>query len=166
MVAFIALLVVAVCMIGEAMVSRRNEQWLRARGALEGAGDVYGIMTVAYPMCFLAMGIESVVDGGPSGRSLVAGATIFTMAKALKYWAMASLGPRWTFRVMVLPGAPLVTSGPYRWIRHPNYVAVAGELVGAALALQAPASGIAGTSFFVGLMWRRIQVEERALGLR
>ena len=51
-------------------------------------------------------------------------------AKALKWWAILTLGRFWTFRVIVVPGATLVAGGPYRWLRHPNYVGVIGELVG------------------------------------
>ena len=61
---------------------------------------------------------------------LVSGLVVFVVAKALKLWAIRSLGERWTFRVFVLPGSRLVTDGPYRWVRHPNYIAVVGELVG------------------------------------
>jgi methyltransferase len=68
--------------------------------------------------------------------------------------------------VLVLPGEPLVTRGPYRHLRHPNYVAVAGELIGAAAMLAAPYTGVVFTALFVEIMRRRVQVEERALGLR
>ena len=74
----------------------------------------------------------------PCGSSLrapgpCAGVVIFLLAKALKYWAIAALGDRWTFHVLVLRDETAVTTGPYRWLRHPNYVGVAGELIGAAL---------------------------------
>ena len=86
------------------------------------------------------------------------------MAKALKYWAIASLGPRWTFRVLVPHDAPLVTSGPYMRLRHPNYVAVIGELAGFAILVGAIATGILSVAGFGVLLWRRIVVEEQALG--
>jgi methyltransferase len=98
----------------------------------------------------------------PSATTL-AGAVVFVAAKALKYWAIASLGRRWSFRVLVLPGAPLVGHGPYAVFRHPNYVGVMGELVGMALLTGAPVSGLVSTVLFAGLLWRRIRVEERAL---
>ena len=88
----------------------------------------------------------------------------FVLAKALKYWAITTLGPRWTFRVLVLPSAPLVATGPYRWLRHPNYVAVAGELIGAALVMSSGITGVVSLAVFGWLMLRRIVVEDRALG--
>ena len=93
-----------------------------------------------------------------------AGLVIFTAAKLLKIWAIASLGTAWTFRVIVRSGVPLVASGPYRWLRHPNYVAVVGELAGVALMSGARISGPLGAILFGLLMLRRISIEERALG--
>jgi methyltransferase len=158
-------LMVAVAMIGEARVSRMHERTLRAEGAVEPRGDVYTVMQLAYPGCFLLMAAEAWWRGAP-GRLIIAGAFVFAMAKMLKWWAISSLGTRWTFRVLVPVGAPLVQSGPYRWMRHPNYVAVVGELIGAAMMLGAPWSGALAVLVFGALMWRRIYVEERALGLK
>jgi methyltransferase len=159
-----ALIVAA--MLLEARVSFRHERNLRARGAIEPADDVWTVMSVVYIGAFLAMLGESMWRGGPPRELFMAGLVLWIAAKALKAWAIMSLGDRWSFRVLVLPGAPLVTAGPYRWLRHPNYVAVAGELAGAALMLAAPVSGIIFTLAFLEIMRRRINVEERALGIR
>jgi methyltransferase len=67
--------------------------------------------------------------------------------------------------VIILPGAPLVTTGPYRWLRHPNYVGVVGELAGAALLFGAPIAGCVGLAVFSLILWRRIRIEEEALGI-
>jgi methyltransferase len=150
-------------MLLEAGRSRRNETTLRARGAVEPAGDVYPWMQIAYPGCFVALVAEAALRQDPSGAAVVAGAVVFLIAKALKYWAIATLGERWTFRVLVLPGEPLVTAGPYRWMRHPNYVGVAGELIGAALMAGSPVTGAIAFVTFGGMMLARIRVEERAL---
>lgn len=157
---------IAGAMLLEARVSFRNERDLRARGAIEPPDDVWTVMSVVYIGAFIAMLGESMWGGGPSRELFIAGLALWTAAKALKAWAITSLGDRWSFRVLVLPGTPLVTAGPYRWLRHPNYVAVAGELAGAALMLAAPVSGIVFTLAFLEIMRRRIDVEERALGIR
>src|SRR5687768_2685203 len=94
-------------MLLEAGRSRRNEATLRARGAVEPAGDVYPWMQIAYPGCFVAIVAESAFRQEPAGAAAFAGAVVFLLAKALKYWAIATLGERWTFRVLVLPGEPL-----------------------------------------------------------
>jgi methyltransferase len=153
--------VVFIPMLIEARVAATNERAQRARGGIEPRDDVYAIMRVAYPAAFLAM----IVEGAfwPDHGYVPAGAAVFFIAKCLKSWAIVSLGDAWTFRVIVRPGVPLVASGPYRWLRHPNYVAVAGELAGVALMSGARVAGPLGTLFFAVLMLRRISVEERAL---
>lgn len=150
----------------EFIVSIRNERRLRARGAVEPADDVWRMMSIAYPAAFVAMAGESWMRGGPSAGWFSAGLVIWALAKLLKGWAIVSLGHRWSFRVLVLPGEPLVTRGPYSRLRHPNYVAVAGELIGAAVMLAAPYTGVVFTLLFPEIMRRRVKVEERALGLR
>lgn len=150
-------------MLVETLRASANERAQRARGGVEPAGDVYRIMRVAYPGAFLAMFVEGTMRGAPSPGALLAGAALFLAAKGLKWWAILSLGRFWTFRVIVVPGAQLVAAGPYRWLRHPNYVGVMGELAGVALMTGAPVSGAAGIVTFGWLVIRRISVEERAL---
>ena len=167
MTRLVILFVVAfVPMLAEAARSAANERRLRALGAIEPGGDVYRVMQFAYPASFMVMLGESWLRGAASAPALAAGAIAFTAAKALKYWAIAALGDRWTFRVLVPPGSRRVVRGPYAYLRHPNYVAVAGELSGFALLTGAPVSGAAATIGFVLLMLVRIRIEERALGLR
>lgn len=151
-------------MAGEAVLAAHNERVLRAQGAREPAGDVYATMRWVYPGGFVLMGGEALLTGLPGPDVLGAGLALFGFAKALKLWAISALGPRWTYRVLVLPSASLVTSGPYRFLRHPNYVGVVGELVGAALMLGALVTGPLATVGFGLLMWQRTQVEDRALG--
>jgi methyltransferase len=153
-------------MLGEAALARRNERRLLARGGVEPVGDVYRFMQIVYPASFLAMIVEGIMRGAPSGTLLAAGSALFCTAKALKYWAIGSLGPAWTFRVIVVPGGPLVSSGPYRYVRHPNYLAVVGELVGVALMTGAYVTGPVATALFGALMLKRMIVEDRALGRR
>jgi methyltransferase len=160
----VVLLAVLLMMAGEALLSTYNERVLRSRGAIEAEGDVYRLMRWTYPGCFIAMAIEGAVRGPWSPSVLGAGLVVFGFAKALKLWAMTSLGFRWTYRVLILPDAPLVKSGPYRFLRHPNYLAVLGEIAGVALTLWAPLAGLAGLLGFGALMAARIRVEDRALG--
>jgi methyltransferase len=155
---------VFVLMLGESWLSRSNERALRASGASEPPDDVYPTMAWAYPTSFLAMGLEGSFAGPPRDLVLALGAVVFVAAKTIKYWAIASLGRRWTFRVLVPPRAHLVTRGPYAWLRHPNYVGVMGELIGVALLVGAPVSGVVTTAWFAHLLRHRIAIENRALG--
>jgi methyltransferase len=120
-------------------------------------------MRVAYPAAFLAMIVEGLLRGGPPRAVLAGGVAVFAIAKALKWWAILTLGPFWTFRVIVIPGASLVARGPYRWLRHPNYVGVVGELIGVGLMTGAWVFFPVGTAGFVLLLSKRIAVESRML---
>jgi methyltransferase len=106
---------------------------------------------------------EGTLFGSPPTNVALSGAVLMAAAKALKWWAMASLGVRWTFRVLIVPGAPLVAHGPYAIWHHPNYIAVVGELIAMALLVGARVSGPMATLLFSWLIWRRMRVEDRAL---
>ena len=153
-------------MLAEAALSWRNERALRAAGALEPRDDVYPAMQVIYPGGFAAMIVESwLLRHGWSSLAL-AGLAVFVAGKLVKYWAISTLGSRWTFRVLVPPGSGRTLAGPYRFMRHPNYLGVMGELAGFALLSGAYWSGAAVVAAFAALLRARIRVEERALGLR
>jgi methyltransferase len=163
-IAAITTLATLLIMAGEAVLSSFNEKLLRARGAIEAQGDVIGVMRWAYPGAFIVMGIEGAVSGPAPREVLMIGLALFGLAKALKAWAIASLGSKWSYRVLVVPGEPLVTSGPYRFIAHPNYLAVAGEIVSVAAIVWAPFTGVIAAIGFGRLMIMRIRIEDRALG--
>ncbi len=150
-------------MAAEWRVSMRHDARLTELGATEPHEPQYWMMAVAYPLSFLLMGAEAWWRQAGIGGAFVSGVLLFVAAKGLKYWAIGSLGERWTFKVRTLRGVPLVTSGPYKYVAHPNYVAVAGELVAAALMMGAFIAGPAMTGVFCVLMWRRMRFEERVL---
>jgi len=162
----VTLVVVYVAMLVEMLLSRAHERVLRARGATEPLDDVYPLMAWAYPGGFVMMAGESALTGAPPIQVTFAGVAAFLAAKALKYWAIAALGERWTFRILVPPSMPLVHRGPYRYVRHPNYVGVMGEIAGVALMVGAPLTGVVVFLGFGVLLRRRIRAEERALGYR
>jgi len=162
-VATISVAAVLLMMLAEMQLSRYNERRLRARGAVEPEDDVYRTMAWAYPGLFLLMAGEGGLVGPAPGAATLAGAALLGASKALKFWAIATLGSRWTFRVLVPPDSDLVTKGPYVWLRHPNYVAVMGELASMALLVGARVSGPVAMLLFGVLIRRRIRVEESAL---
>ena len=161
----VAFLVVFGAMLAEARLSAAHERVLLARGAQIVPDASYRWMRVAYPAGFVAICLEGWVRQTPWSGWAAFGIAIFIVGKLIKYVAIATLGSRWSFRVLVVPGAPLVTDGIYRVLRHPNYVGVAGEILGVALWLQAPITGtLFAVTFGLILGWR-IRIEERALGL-
>jgi methyltransferase len=162
-VAAAALFAVLAMMLAELRRSRANERLLRERGAVEPPGDVYRAMALVYPVIFVAMAVEGALTGPARDGVLVTGFAVFVAAKLLKLWAISALGKRWSYRVLVLPGAPLVSTGPYAHLRHPNYVAVFGEIAGFALMVGAHVSGVISLLAFAFLVRKRIAVEEKAL---
>jgi methyltransferase len=165
LVSILALTVVIAFMLVELMISTGNERRLKSRGAMTPPDPVYPAMRVAYPSAFVLMAIEGILRPPVPNELLSAAVALFVLAKALKFWAIGSLGELWTYKVYVVPGAPLVNSGPYRLMRHPNYVAVVGELVAMAMVTGALVAGPLGVIGFGLLLWRRVRAEEQALGL-
>ncbi len=160
------LLITLAPMIVEARIASRNDRALRAGGAVEPAGDVYRVMQFAYPACFVAMAGEGWLRSARPDALFLAGAALFAGSKLLKYWAIGTLGPRWSFRVLVPVHSTRVTTGPYRFVNHPNYLAVTMELAAMGLMAHAPVAAAAAIAGFGRLMLARIRVEERALGMR
>ena len=162
-------------MLAETRVSVRNERALRARGAVEPRGDVYLVMLILYPLAFGLMAVEGIskahaaaeLTGSPLSSTgpawWLAGILLMIASKGLKYWAIAHLADRWTFKVLVLPGSPLVRTGPYRYVDHPNYIAVVGELVAMMLMMSAWVTGPVMTIAFGITLLMRLKVESRAL---
>ena len=163
-IAIVTVAATLLIMAGEAVLSSFNERLLRSKGAIEPPDDVIGKMRWAYPLSFIAMGVEGALTGPAPRDVLMWGLALFGFAKALKMWAIASLGSRWSYRVLVLPGAPLIKTGPYRFLSHPNYLAVVGEIISVAAIVWAPITGVLATIGFGLLIIARIRIEDRALG--
>ena len=163
-IALLVTLASLLIMLGEAILSSFNERQLRAKGAVEPEGDVINMMRLVYPGAFILMGIEGALSGPAPSDLLMGGLALFGLAKALKVWAISSLGSKWSYRVLVVPGEPLVSTGPYQFMSHPNYLAVVGEMVSVAMIVWAPITGILSLLVFGWLMIARIRVEEKALG--
>ena len=109
--------------LGELMLSRVNTRRLLAAGAVEQAPDHYPFM-VALHATWLAE-LWWLAQGRPVNFLLL---VAYAGLQVVRLWVLATLGPRWTTRIIVLPGAPLVETGPYRFLSHPNYVVVACEI--------------------------------------
>jgi len=149
----------------ELVVSARNARLARARGGVETGQGHYPVMAVFHGLFLVACAGEVVLLRRPFPGALGwAALTAVLGAQALRYWAIATLGWRWNTRIVVLPGAAPVTAGPYRWVRHPNYVAVIAEMVALPLVHGAWLTALV---FSLGNAWLlrvRIRAEEEALG--
>ncbi|MEU1213147.1 isoprenylcysteine carboxyl methyltransferase family protein [Streptomyces sp. NPDC005791] len=160
----VLVLVVAAERLAELAVASRNARWSLPRGGTEAGRGHYPVMVALHTALLAACLAETWLAGRPFvpwlGWAMVA---VVAAAQALRWWCVRTLGRRWNTRVIVVPGLPLVTGGPYRWLRHPNYVAVAAE--GAALPLVHGAWLTAAlfTVLNAALMTVRVRCEDVAL---
>jgi methyltransferase len=153
----------AVQRLGELAWSKRNERRLRERGAIEYGRSHYPAM-VALHVAWLASTLVEARRAGSVPRPVrMVALGGFVLAQPLRYWAIASLGDRWSTRVLVPPGEAPSTAGPYRYVDHPNYAAVVVELAAAPMALGAWRTALWATLANAEVLRRRIGVERDAL---
>jgi methyltransferase len=154
----------AIEMLYEAWISARNSRGLLKKGAIEVAPFVLPFMIAIYAMMFVGSALEfQYKSRQPSFLWAASFLLVYAAAKALKFWAVSALRGFWTMRVLIVPQTKVVTSGPYRWIRHPNYVAVILELAATPLIGQCFLT-FAGTLICFSLVLAlRIREEENAL---
>jgi methyltransferase len=156
--------VIAVERLAELVVSKRNLAWTTARGGTEYGLGHYPAMVALHVALLVGCVLEPILLDRPFlpalGWPMLA---VVLAAQVLRWWCITTLGPQWNTRVVVVPGAERVTGGPYRWMPHPNYVAVVVE--GAALPLVHSAwlTAIAFTVLNAILLRTRIKVENAAL---
>lgn len=151
----------------ELWISRRNAALAFARGAAEVGRGHYRVMAVFHAAFLVACVAEAWLGGGSFPGALGVAALLgVALAQALRYWAIATLGDRWNTRVIVRPGDGPVTAGPYRWVKHPNYVAVVAEVACLPLVFNGYRTALVFSLGNAAILWVRIRVEERALGPR
>lgn len=150
--------------VAELRVSRRNAEWSLRRGGVESGRGHYGAMVVLHTG-LLAGALVEVWTRRPDfvpflGWTMLA---LVLASQSLRWWCILTLGKRWNTRVIVVPGLPLVRRGPYRWLSHPNYVAVVVEGFALPLVHSAWVSAIGFTVLNAALLTVRIRTEDRAL---
>jgi len=150
--------------VAELVVSTRNAAWSKQQGGVETGLGHYPFMVVLHTGLLVGALVEAWTR-----RPDVPGALAWTMllvvvlSQALRWWCIGTLGRRWNTRVIVVPGMPPVTRGPYRWLRHPNYVAVVAEGVALPLVHSAWITSLVFTVLNAGLLTVRIRAEDAAL---
>ncbi|WP_439923060.1 isoprenylcysteine carboxyl methyltransferase family protein [Nitrobacter sp. JJSN] len=144
--------------LGELVLSRYNTRRLLAQGAIEIAPDHYPFLVAVHAAWLVTLWIW----GRDQDVSLV-GLSIFILLQALRFWVLATLGARWTTRIIVLPDAPMIAAGPYRYLSHPNYAIVAAEIAVLPLALHLAVIASIFTVLNALVLAIRIRAEARAL---
>ncbi|MET7368148.1 isoprenylcysteine carboxyl methyltransferase family protein [Streptomyces sp. NPDC005566] len=150
--------------LGELVVALRNTRWSLARGGTEAGRGHYPAMVALHTALLAGCLAETWLAGRPFlpwfGWTMLA---VVAAAQGLRWWCIRTLGPRWNTRVIVVPDLPLVTGGPYRWLRHPNYAAVAAEGLALPLVHGAWVTAVLFTALNAVLMGVRVRCEDRAL---
>ena len=150
--------------LAELVVSVRNAAWSRARGGIETGQGHYPPMVALHTGLLAGALLEAWVRRPDVPSALAWSMLALVLAsQALRWWCIATLGRRWNTRVIVVPGLPPVTGGPYRWLRHPNYVAVAVEGVALPLVHAAWVTALVFTVLNAVLLAVRIRAENAAL---
>ena len=144
--------------IGELFLAEHNTRRLRAQGAVETGANHYVFIVVLHGAWLI--GLWVLAWDRPISLPLLG---VFVLLQAARVWVIATLGPRWTTRIITLPGAPLVSKGPYRFVSHPNYVVVALEIAVLPLAFGLWGYAILFTVLNAAMMWVRIRSEAGAL---
>jgi len=158
--ASVILALVTLQRLGELVLSRRNTARLLARGAVEVGAGHYPLIVLVHAGWLTALWIW-----GRNQDVNLAILAAFLLLQGLRLWILAALGPRWTTRIIVLPGAPLVVSGPYQYFPHPNYAVVVGEIALLPLALHLPVPALIFTVLNLTVLAIRIRAESRALSV-
>jgi methyltransferase len=142
----------------ELVVSHRNTSRLMARGALEVARGHYPFMVAVHALWLIVLWIF-----GRDQPVHMPALTVYLALQAIRFWVIRTLGERWTTRIIVLPGAPLVSAGPYRFLAHPNYAVVAAEIATLPMVVGLPGVAAVFTVLNAIVLLIRIRAENRAL---
>jgi methyltransferase len=147
----------------ELRLSRRHERILRDRGAVERGRGHYPLMVTLHVLWLLSTLIEGILRGPDLPAYWPIPLALFLLAQSLRYWVILTLGEYWNTRVLVVPGTTLVRRGPYRYLRHPNYVVVAVEIATFPLIFGAWVTALVFSMLNAALLFVRIREENRAL---
>jgi methyltransferase len=156
--ASIILALVTLQRLGELALARHNTERLLARGAIEVGADHYPLVVSVHTAWLIALWVW-----GRDQDVNLAALAAFIVLQGLRLWIIATLRSRWTTRIIVLPGEPLVASGPYRYFSHPNYAVVTAEIALLPLALHLPRLALIFTIANAAVLAIRIRAEARAL---
>lgn len=146
----------------ELRIAKRNEKQLRDKGAVEFGRDHYPAIVALHTLWFVGILVEIVLLSRPINPFWIGLVAIFVGAQWLRYTTIRTLGNRWTTRVLVLPGEQPITTGPFKYLRHPNYAAVITEILVFPLIFSCYVTAISFSLVNAVLLTIRIRTEERA----
>lgn len=149
--------------LGELVIARRNESWMKRKGAIVVKEPLYKWIVLTHIFFLVFVILEGFMRHRLSASIPLIPLVIFILLQILRVWCLQSLGRFWNTKIIVLPGACLKTSGPYRFFKHPNYVIVGLEFIVLPLIFYAYITSIIFPVLHLILMYYRIPKEEQAL---
>ena len=144
--------------LGELVLANHNTQKLLARGAIEKSAEHYPLIVALHT--FWLAGLWFLAWDTPFNSVWL---VVFIGLQLLRVWVIATLGDRWTTRIIILPGAPRVTTGPYRLLSHPNYAVVAAEIAVLPMVFGLVGFAVVFSVLNAVILWVRISAEQVAL---
>jgi methyltransferase len=159
----VAVLLVAAQRLFELRLARRNERRALARGAVEWGRGHYPLIVGLHSLWLVSTLVEGLLRGPAFPVYWPAALALFLLVQPLRYWAILSLGESWNTKILVVPGAKPVRSGPYRYLNHPNYVVVVVEILTFPLIFGAWLTALVFTLLNAAVLRLRIREENRAL---
>lgn len=147
----------------ELSVAKRNEKWIKNQGAYEAGSSHYPVMIALHAGFFVSLLIEVLAADRPVSPVWVPLLILFVLTQIARIWCLSSLGRYWNTKILILPGAQVVRRGPYKYIKHPNYVIVTIEILLLPLLFQAYVTAVVFTFLNAAMLSVRIPAEERAL---
>ena len=156
--AYMVLAVVTLQRLGELLLAERNTRRLLAKGAHEAGRGHYHFMVAVHAGWLIVLWLL-----GPGPPIEIVPLIVYVILQVARVWVIATLGERWTTRIIILPGQPLVRHGPYRWLDHPNYLIVVAEIAVLPLVFGLPVVAAFFSVLNAIVLWVRIREENRAL---
>ena len=147
----------------ELLIAKRNERILKAQGGIEFDKNGYRVIVIMHVVFFVSLICEKVFLSRMLNSYWIIFAALFGVAQFLRYWAIKSLGVYWNTKILVLPNHKLVIAGPYKFLRHPNYLAVIVEIAVIPLIFSCYLTACIFSVINFILLRRRIKIEESAL---
>lgn len=149
--------------IAELLVAKRNEITLKKRGAVEYDRKGYKAIVAVHVAFFVSLVSEYIFLKRTLNAYWAVFMSLFLLAQILRYWSITSLGKHWNTKILVIPDSPLISKGPYKYIRHPNYLSVVIEIATIPLIFSCYLTSATFSIVNLALLSRRIKIEDRAL---
>ncbi|MGJ9456775.1 isoprenylcysteine carboxyl methyltransferase family protein [Oceanobacillus sp. CF4.6] len=160
---WVLLIIIVLQRLLEMVIAKSNEKWMKDRGAIEKEADHYKWFIILHVLFFISILMESYLKDTSNWSLNYTLLVIFILTQLVRIWCVSSLGRFWNTKIIILPGAQLVSKGPYKYVKHPNYVIVGIELFVIPLLFGARITAVIFPLFHILLLTVRIPAEERAL---